>query len=262
MSNAATPMITVGSFNGLAGIRHAFFTREGGVSTGIYESLNCGPGSKDDRDCVLENRRRALAAIDLPDGELVTLHQVHSATAVKVDDPWGLGEGAKADAMATTRRGVALGVLTADCAPVLLADPKGGVVGAAHAGWRGALTGVLANVVAAMEELGADRANVVAGIGPCIGKRAYEVGPEFPQPFIEQNEANGDFFVAAPRAGHFLFDLRGYAARRLAALGLADVQPLPCDTYGEPTRFFSYRRSVHNGEPDYGRMLSAIYLEE
>jgi len=261
MSNAAPPMLTIGRFNDLSRIRHAFFTRQGGVSTGIYASLNCGPGSRDERASVLENRHRALAALDLPEGRLATVHQVHSAEAVAVTDPWPIGEAPRADALVTTRPGLALGVLTADCAPVLLADAKAGVVGAAHGGWRGALTGVLEAVVDEMEGLGARRRHIAAGIGPCIGKRAYEVGPEFPQPFLDQDEANGDFFVAAPRAGHFLFDLRGYAARRLARLGLADVQTLPCDTCGEEARFFSHRRARHRGQSDYGRMLSAIYLE-
>ncbi len=261
MSDAAPPMLTIGTFNALSRVRHAFFTRRGGISAGIYASLNCGPGSQDARDCVLENRRRALAALDLPEDRLATVRQIHSAEAVAVTEPWPIGGAPRADALVTARAGLALGVLTADCAPVLLADTGAGVVGAAHAGWRGALSGVLEAVVDAMEGLGARRRHVVAGIGPCIGKGAYEVGPEFPQPFLEQDQANGDFFVAASRPGHFLFDLRGYAARRLAGFGLADVQTLPCDTYGEKARFFSHRRARHRGEDDYGRMLSAIYLE-
>lgn len=255
------PIVTVGSFNRLSGLRHAFFTRRGGVSRGIFSELNCGIGSGDDPEKVRENRRRALAALDLPDGPLVTVHQVHSATAVTVDQPWSDESRPRADALATRQRGIALGVLTADCAPVLLADAEAGVVGAAHAGWRGALDGVLESCVSAMEELGADRNRIMAGIGPCIGKRSYEVGPEFPAPFLEQSQDNGEFFTTAERPGHFLFDLKGYAAQRLALCGLAEVHPLPCDTLREEDRFFSYRRACQRGEGDYGRLLSAIYLE-
>ncbi len=254
-------MLTVGSFNRLSGLRHAFFTRRGGVSDGIFAELNCGPGSNDDPASVRDNRARALAALDLPGGPLVTAHQVHSARAVTVEQPWADDERPRADALVTRRRGIVLGVLTADCAPVLLADAKAGVVGAVHAGWRGALDGVLEACVAEMESLGAARGEIVAGIGPCIGKRSYEVGPEFPAPFLEQCSDNGEFFLTGERPGHFLFDLKGFAARRLALMGLADVQILPCDTFREEERFYSYRRSCKRGESDYGRLLSAIYLE-
>ena len=262
MSDIAPEMVTIGAFNELSGVRHGFLTRRGGISGGIYASLNCGPGSGDDRDSVVENRRRAMAALDAPDAPLCTVHQVHSPTAVRVDEPWGLGQGPKADAMVTDRRGVALGILTADCAPVLFAAPRAGVVGAAHAGWRGALTGVLQSTVEAMEALGAARDRITAGVGPCIGRSAYEVGPEFPGPFLEQADDNRDFFQPAAREGHFLFDLRGYIARQLKRLGVGDVHALPCDTYTEEGRFFSYRRACHRGEGDYGRLLSAIYLED
>ena len=261
MSCSAPEMVTVGAFNALAGVRHGFLTRRGGVSEGIYGSLNCGQGSGDDRARVVENRRRGLAALDAEDAPLCTVYQVHSPTAVTVTEPWAPGEGPKADAMVTDRPGIALGVLTADCAPVLFADRRAGVVGAAHAGWRGALTGVLPATVEAMEALGADRAAIVAAVGPCIGKAAYEVGPEFPAPFLEQAQDNRDFFVPAARDGHFLFDLRGYIARQMTRLGVGDARALPCDTYTEEDRFFSYRRACHRGEGDYGRLLSAIYLE-
>ena len=255
-------MLTLGPLNELDGIRHAFFSREGGVSQGLYASLNCGQGSKDDAARVRENRARAMEMIGLPAEALVTLYQVHSPDVVEVrEGPWADDARPKADALVTARPGLALGVITADCAPVLLADNQAGVVGAAHAGWRGALTGVLEAVVAALEKLGASRGGIVAGIGPCIGRASYEVGPEFPEAFVTQDPANLEFFTPAQRDGHFLFDLKGYAARRLAQLGLKNVQALPCDTLAEEDRFFSYRRACLRGEADYGRELSAIALQ-
>jgi len=244
------------------GIRHGFFTRDGGVSDGIFASLNCGLGSSDDAAKVTENRCRAMAALALPPERLATCHQVHSPTAVVVDAPWPRAERPRADAMVTRRRGVALGILTADCAPVLFADAESGVIGAAHAGWRGAFSGVLEAAVAAMVGLGAAPERICAGIGPCIGQPSYEVGPEFPAPFLAADPGNADFFRPAPRAGHFLFDLAGFAARRLARLGLARVDLTGGDTAAEAERFFSYRRSCWRREPDYGRELSAICLAE
>lgn len=254
-------MLTIGPLNDLPGVRHAFFTRSGGVSEGLYRSLNCGFGSGDDQAKVAENRARAMARIDLAADRLVTAYQVHSERVAVADRPWSLDERPKVDALVTREPGLALGVLTADCAPVLLADHQAGVVGAAHAGWRGAAGGVLEAVVAAMLDLGAESKRIVAGIGPCIAQRSYEVGPEFPGPLLEQSADNSDFFCPAPRSGHFLFDLKGYAARRLAHLGIGSIQCLPCDTCGEAERFFSYRRTCQAGERDYGRGLSAIYLE-
>ena len=254
-------MLTIGPLNDLPRVRHAFFTRRGGVSGGLYDSLNCGFGSGDERQNVAENRSRAMARIDMTPERLVTVYQVHSSRVRAVEQPWRPDEAPQADAMVTRTPGVALGVLTADCAPVLLADTEGGVVGAAHAGWRGAVGGVLEAVVTAMEQLGAARERIVAGIGPCIAQRSYEVGPEFPAPLLERSADNRDFFCPAARDGHFLFDLKGYAARRLAAAGVGAVKCLPCDTCGEAERFFSYRRSCLRSEGDYGRGLSAIYLE-
>ncbi len=254
-------MLTIGPLNDLPRIRHAFFTRQGGVSEGLYASLNCGYGSGDDKDRVRENRARAMDRIGLEPDRLVTVYQVHSARVAVADEPWAPGEAPRADALVTRVPGLALGVLTADCAPVLLADSKARVVGAAHAGWRGALGGVLEAVVEAMEELGAKRGTIAAGVGPAIAQRSYEVGPEFPGPLLEQSEDSGDLFCPARREGHFLFDLKGYVARRLARMGLVGVQCLPCDTCRESDRFFSYRRSRQRGESDYGRGLSAIYLE-
>ena len=254
-------MLTIGPLNDLPDVRHAFFTRRGGVSEGLYESLNCGYGSDDDAERVTENRARAMARIGLEPDRLVTAYQVHSSRVAVVEEPWLHGQAPRVDALVTRVRGLALGVLTADCAPVLLADAKAGVAGAAHAGWRGALGGVLEAVVEAMEALGAERGRIAVGVGPTIAQRSYEVGPEFPGPMLEQSPGNEDFFCPARRDGHFLFDLKGYVARRLSSMALMNVQCLPCDTCGEPDRFFSYRRSSKLGETDYGRGLSAIYLE-
>jgi YfiH family protein len=186
---------------------------------------------------------------------------VHSPDVVEVKKVWAREDSPEADAMVTRERGLALGILTADCVPVLFAEPKAGVVGAAHAGWKGALGGVLEATVAAIKALGGDPRNIVAGIGPAITQRSYEVGPEFPAPFLAQDARNSDFFCPGARAGHFHFDLKGYVARRLAAAGLSTIQTLPCDTCAEDERFFSYRRACHRKEKDYGRGLSAIYLE-
>ena len=254
-------MLTIGPLNDLACVRHGFFSRNGGVSEGLFTSLNCGFGSGDDKDKVAENRRRAMAQIDLEGERLVTAYQVHSPDVVEVKKPWAREDSPEADAMVTRERGLALGILTADCVPVLFAEPKAGVVGAAHAGWKGALGGVLEATVAAIKALGGAPQNIVAGIGPAISQRSYEVGPEFPAPFLAQDARNDDFFCPAAREGHFHFDLKGYVARRLAAAGLSTIQTLPCDTCAEDDRFFSYRRACHRKERDYGRGLSAIYLE-
>lgn len=253
-------MLRLAVLDGAPGVRHAFFTRDGGVSGGIYASLNCGFGSGDRREDVAENRARALRRLDPEAGGLVTAHQVHSADAVTVTAPWPPGEAPRADAMVTDRPGVALGILTADCAPVLFADAQAGVIGAAHAGWRGALTGVLEATVAAMERLGADRTRIRAAIGPCIGRVSYEVGPEFPAPFLAADPDAATLFDPSPRPGHHRFDLEGYARRRLDRLGLAAVDAAGRDTCAEDAAFFSYRRTCLHGGRDYGRGLSAIVL--
>jgi hypothetical protein len=254
-------MLQAASFGALARVRHGFFTREGGVSEGIYASLNCGPGSKDDPAAVAENRARAMAMMDLPAQALVTVYQAHTPEVVVVEEPWAGGP-PTADAMVTTKPGLALGILTADCTPVLFADRKGGVVAAAHAGWKGAVGGVLENTVAAMAKLGAKKGNIVAAMGPCIGQRSYEVGPEFPAPFLAEDTMNQDFFAPSPgREGHFLFDLPGYISRKLSRLGVHEVTRVPADTCRDESRFFSYRRTTLRGEPDYGRQLSAIVIE-
>ena len=240
------------------GIAHAFFGRKGGASKGIYASLNCGPGSNDEPNAVAENRRRALA--ELGGAELATLYQVHGTDAVTVKDVWPDTARPKADAMATDKPGVALGILAADCAPVLLADSAAGVIGAAHAGWQGALNGATDSAIAAMESLGAQRARIRAAIGPCIGQAAYEVGPEFRPRFIAADPANAVFFAESARTGHWQFDLAGYVAHRLRAAGIEDVHAVPACTYTLEQNFYSYRRATHRGEPDYARQLSAIVL--
>jgi YfiH family protein len=243
------------------GIAHGFFGRVGGVSKGIYASLNCGPGSKDSCDDVMENRARATAAL-APGAALVTLYQVHSAEAVTVAAPWPIPENPKADAMATDRPGIALGILTADCAPILLTDPKARIIGAAHAGWDGALAGVVESVLAAMERLGAKPERIRAAVGPCISQRAYEVGPEFELRFVGADANNARFFVRSPRAGHWQFDLPAYVAQRLKEASVESAEILDVCTYAREDEFFSYRRTTHRKEPDYGRELSAIMLEE
>ncbi|HEY0420389.1 MAG TPA: peptidoglycan editing factor PgeF, partial [Acetobacteraceae bacterium] len=248
--------------NDISGIRHAFFTRQHGASEGLYASLNCGLGSGDDPARVADNRARAAARFDLPAERLVTVHQVHSPTCVTVEAPWPTGRSPKADAMATRVPGIVLGILTADCAPVLFADTKAPVIGAAHAGWKGAAGGVLEATIGAMVALGAEAGRIVAAIGPCIAQRSYEVGPEFPARFTAEDPINADLFAPARRAGHFMFDLQGYIARRLAACGVELLQRSPNDTLAEADRFFSYRRATLRGEPDYGRQLSAIVLQE
>lgn len=242
------------------GVRHAFFSRHGGVSEGIYASLNCGFGSGDAEDRVAVNRTRAMARLDLGADSLVTLHQAHTATAIAVEGGFEPGRAPVADGMATRTSGLGLGVLSADCAPVLLADAEARVVGAAHAGWRGAKAGIVEATVEAMARLGARPERIVAGIGPCIGWDSYEVGPEFRAEFVDGADGNDVFFRASSRAGRFRFDLAGYVRRRLAGLGIARAEALTLDTCADADRFFSYRRNVREGEPRYGRNLSAIAL--
>ena len=242
-------------------IRHGFFGRAGGVSNGLYRSLNCGYGSGDDPDAIAENRARATAACGVPSAALCTAYQVHSAEARVVTAPWPRDEAPKVDAMATATPGLALAILTADCVPVLLADREAGVIGAAHAGWRGALHGVLEAAVEAMLGLGARAKDIRAAIGPAIGAASYEVGPEFPAPFLARNPQDEDLFAPAKRDGHLLFDIAGYVARRLHGLGLGAVAATGGDTCAEADRFFSYRRSVHRSEPDYGRNISIVALD-
>ena len=253
-------MIEAPTLTRLDGIDHRFFTRRGGVSAGLYSSLNCGYGSGDSPDNVRENRRRAAATFSAGENDLLTLHQIHSTDVLTVADQRWTSPGApRADGLVTDRPGVVLGVLAADCAPVLLADSGAGVIGACHAGWKGALGGVVEATIGAMEKLGARREAIAAVIGPCIGKDSYEVGPEFPAPFRAQDEANGAFFKVAPRAGHFIFDLAGYLLSRVERAGVA-ADATRHDTLSGTEDFFSYRRNTLQGVRDYGRGLSAIAL--
>jgi YfiH family protein len=240
----------------LDGVAHGFLGRRGGTSGGIHAGLNVGIGSDDDADAVRANRATALAAI-APGAVLLTPYQVHSADCVTVSEPFGDDARPRADALVTDRPGLALGIVTADCAPVLLADVEAGVVGAAHAGWKGALGGVTDATVAAMEALGARRERIAAAIGPCIARASYEVDEAFRARFAAHDLANDRFF-ADGRAGHAQFDLEGYVAHRLAAAGVTRTQMLGLDTYAGEARFFSYRRATHRGEPSYGRQVAII----
>jgi YfiH family protein len=240
-------------------VRHAFFTREGGVSEGLYASLNGGLGSSDDPERVRENRRRMAVELEVAPEALVSVHQVHSPDAVIVEAPWN-GPRPKADAMVTAVPGIALGITTADCGPVLFADPHANIIGAAHAGWRGALTGILESTIEAMERLGARRDQIVAVLGPTISQGAYEVGPGFAAPFLDQDPRNESFFQPSERAGHAMFDLPGYIGRRLEKAGISEFANLGLCTYSDEVHFYSYRRATHRGEPDYGRLISAITL--
>jgi polyphenol oxidase len=239
----------------LAGIPHGFLGRRGGVSQGDAAGLNIGLGADDEEAAVTENRRRAMAAV-LPGAKLATVYQVHSPEVVTVEQPWPQEDRPRADAMVTDRPGLLLGIVTADCAPVLLADADAGVIGAAHAGWRGAHGGVLENTVAAMERLGALAGRTVAAVGPAIAQASYEVDVAFRKAFTEVEER----FFDPGRDGRWHFDLAGYVAARLVAAGVGTVDHLTLDTYANEDRFFSYRRATHRGEPTYGRQFSLIGL--
>ncbi|MCX5495186.1 peptidoglycan editing factor PgeF [Kaistia dalseonensis] len=252
--------ITADALSALPGIRHGFYTRAGGVSDGIYASLNCGVGSADERLNVLENRARVTADLGVAPDRLATPYQVHSPDVVVVDEVWAPGAGPKADAVVTARPGIAIGIGTADCGPILFADAEARVIGAAHSGWKGAFTGVLEATVAAMEGLGARRERIVAVLGPTISAAAYEVGPEFHARFVAADPANARFFVRSERPEHHRFDLPAYIGMRLRAARLGTVDDLALCTYADPARFFSYRRTTHAAEPDYGRLLHAIAL--
>jgi len=247
----------------LAGFRHGFFGRQGGVSEGLYASLNCGFGSGDDPALVAENRDRAVAAAGLDPSGLVTAYQTHSILVARVERPWRREESPKVDGMVTAKKGIALGILTADCAPVLFADEEARIAGAAHAGWRGALDGVLEATVATMVGLGAAPGRIHAAIGPCIAQDSYEVGPEFRERFLAVASANARHFrPSTDRPGHFHFDLPGYVAERLERAGIGRVAATGGDSCGQRDEFFSYRRATLEGGKDYGRNLSIIALED
>jgi YfiH family protein len=242
----------------LPGIRHGFFTRAGGVSTGLYAGLNCGVGSKDDTALVLRNRSRVARNLGAGD-DVVTLYQTHSATAMTVDAPVSRDDLPRADAVVTRTPGLAIGILTADCTPVLFADCAAGVVGAAHAGWRGAAGGVLEAAIAAMETQGADRGRIAAAVGPTISQEAYEVGADFESALAAADVESAAFFAPGSN-GKSYFDLPGYVVHRLRRAGVADIERQTLCTYGNEAQLFSYRRATHRQEPDYGRQISAIVV--
>lgn len=244
----------------LPGVRHAFFTREGGVSEGVYGSLNGGVGSKDDPARVAENRARMAKRVGVAPERLLVPFQIHSADALAVEEPWAADARPRCDGLVTRAPALALGVTGADCGMLLFADARAGVIGACHAGWKGALTGMIEATIDGMEAQGARRADIHVALGPAIGAASYEVGPEFSARFVEEDEGYARFFSPSPRAGHAMFDLQGFIAARVARLDVASFEALGLDTYAEETRCFSYRRSVHRNEPDYGRLVSAIAL--
>ncbi|WP_276199084.1 peptidoglycan editing factor PgeF [Chelatococcus sp. XZ-Ab1] len=258
--SATAEAIEAEALAALGGIRHAFFTRRGGVSGGIYGSLNGGTGSRDDAAAVRENRRRMAARLGLPAESLLGLHQVHSPDVVTVETPWPADARPKADGCVTRVAGIGLAISTADCGPLLFADPEARVIGAAHSGWRGAFSGIVEAVVVAMEALGAERGRMTAVLGPTISASAYEVGPEFVAQFRAADPACGRFFTPAQRADHAMFDLPGFIGARMAAAGVGRFIDLGLCTYGDEERFYSYRRATHRGEADYGRLIAAITL--
>ena len=245
----------------LSRVQHGFLTREGGVSKGPYASLNCGSANGDDSDCVTENRQRAVLAVDDDASSLCTARQVHGTDAIIVETAWAADQSPQADALITNRPGIALGVTSADCAPVLIADSGAGIIAAVHAGWRGALAGVVDSTVAAMVKLGGNPDRMVAAVGPCIAQQSYEVGAEFPAPFLEQNATNQRFFVPADTETRFRFDLSGYVCSRISKIGVLSIDPLGLDTCADEARFFSYRRARQQSETVFGLGISIISLQ-
>lgn len=244
----------------LDGIRHGFFTRAGGVSTGLYAGLNCGLGSSDDQPSVIENRRRVSDHLGGAHGAVVTLYQEHGTTALAIDEPVARDSLPRADAVVTSTPGLVIGVLTADCGPVLFADPEARIVAAAHAGWRGAVSGILESTIAEMERIGAKRARIVAALGPCINQPAYEVGPEFEAGIVERDPSNARYFSRSDPASKPHFDLPGYVLDRLASSGVTNIVNAARCTHANESLFFSYRRTMERKEPDYGRQISAIVV--
>jgi len=253
------PFLTAGTL-GLPGVAHGFFTRLGGVSEGLYASLNGGLGSRDAPAAMAENTARIAAALGVAPERLAVPYQVHSPDAFAISEHWAPDARPRCDALATAAPGLALGVTGADCGMILFADDRARVVGAAHAGWKGALAGVVEATVAAMERLGAKRRDIVGALGPCIARDSYEVGPEFVAAFAAAGEDKPRFFAPSRKAGHSMFDLNAYIAERAARAGIGGFEDLRLDTYADEQRFFSYRRTTHRKEPDYGRLVSAIAL--
>jgi YfiH family protein len=244
----------------IPGVAHGFFTRIGGASQGVYASLNAGVGSRDAPEAVTENRARVAAALAAAPERLAVPFQIHSPDALAISEPWPADARPRCDALVTATPGLALGVTGADCGMVLFADPHTRVIGAAHAGWKGALTGVVEATVAAMERLGAKRGDIVAGLGPCIGPKSYEVGPEFVAAFGGAGEDTARYFAPSGREGHSMFNLNAYIAERAARAGVGRFEDLQLDTYADECHFFSYRRATHRKEPDYGRLMSVIVM--
>ena len=253
-------MIQAGLLNKIAGIAHGFFTREGGTSEGLFSSLNCGFGSGDDLDAVARNRALVAGSMGVEADRLLTLYQEHSPRVITVSEPWRRESAPRADAMVTKERGIALGALTADCAPVIFVDGRARIIGIAHAGWKGALNGITDATIRAMEELGADRAAMVAAIGPTISAAVYEVGPEFHAGFLEADSANEAFFRRAEKPEHWLFDLPSYVLARLRRSGIGRAEDLALCTYDDEQRFFGYRRTTHRNQSHYGRLISAVAI--
>jgi len=254
-------MIEAPELKSATSLRHGFFTRQGGHSSGLFASLNCGFGSGDDKAIVAKNRAAAGKCLGVTGSYMLTVWQWHSPDVIIADTPWDALTPPKGDAIVTTRPGLAISVLTADCAPVLFADEEAGVIGVAHAGWKGAIGGVSDATIKVMEERGARRERITAIIGPTISQPAYEVGPEFIDPFLAQDPGNADFFTLSTRPRHHMFDLPGYLKRRMTAQGVGRVVDLGLCTYSDETRFYSYRRATHRNEKDYGRQISAIVLK-
>jgi YfiH family protein len=255
-------MLQAQSLSKLPGIRHGFFTRAGGVSEGVYESLNGGVGSEDSPAKVAENRARMAKHLGVAPDRFLTCYQIHSPEVVVAETPWPSNERPRADAIVTRTPNLAIGISTADCGPVLLADPEARVIGAAHAGWRGALTGVIEQTVAAMEKLGAKRRRIVAAAGPMIRQSNYEVGQDLIDRFVATDPNTIRFFKPALRPGHSMFDLAGYVVSRLRRAEIAEIEDLGLCTYADPAQFYSYRRATHRAEPDYGRHINAIALTD
>ena len=253
-------MIQAPSLSAFQNIRHAFFTRAGGVSEGLYESLNGGIGSEDAPDKVRENRARMASILGVASTHFVTCYQIHSPDVIVAEKPWTRDNSPRADAIVTRVPGLAIGVTTADCGPILFADEQAGVIGATHAGWKGALIGVLEATIAAMETLGAQRSRISAALGPMIRQPNYEVGAEFIERFKAADAANDRFFAPAARPRHAMFDLSGYIRSRLERAEIQNIEDLGLCTYADHARFFSYRRTTHRAEPDYGRHVNAIAL--
>ncbi len=254
-------MIQSETLSALPNIAHGFFTREGGTSSGLYAGRNCGLGSDDLRANVIENRGRTADDLGVPRDQLLTVYQVHSPQVVVATKPWSHDDAPEGDAMVTATPGLALGILTADCTPVLFADPEAGVIGAAHAGWKGAIGGVLEATVDAMTSLGAERVRIHCCVGPTISQANYEVGPEFQKHFMDKSAGNGRFFAPSARENHFQFDLPGFVSDRLGSMGLGQIDNTKLCTYADEKRFYSFRRTTHAGEPDYGRQISSITLK-